>query len=148
MQILDGFFWVKPENIGFATCMKNIGLQFASSDIFHVAHPIFSGITLKPSNIVSNLVKVIRTLTTTHTQTMMGFEVTMGSLGSKSEKGHSCEKYENSYHIKTNYVILYYSQSFKKVNGDLVILPHLMGSKVKVSYFKKMKKMFQPKQIT
>ena len=35
MQILDGFFRVKPENIGFATCMKNIGLRFASSDIFH-----------------------------------------------------------------------------------------------------------------
>ena len=35
MQILDGFFRVKPENIGFATCMKNIGLCFASSDIFH-----------------------------------------------------------------------------------------------------------------
>ena len=35
MQILDGFFRVKPENIGFATCMKNIGLRFASSDIFY-----------------------------------------------------------------------------------------------------------------
>ena len=35
MQILDGFFRVKPEIIEFATCMKNIGLRFASSDIFH-----------------------------------------------------------------------------------------------------------------
>ena len=35
MQILYGFFRVKPENIGFATCMKNIGLRFASSNIFH-----------------------------------------------------------------------------------------------------------------
>ena len=35
MQILDGFFRMIPENIGFATCMKNIGLRFASSDIFH-----------------------------------------------------------------------------------------------------------------
>ena len=34
MQILDGFFRVIPENIGFATCMKNIRLRFASSDIF------------------------------------------------------------------------------------------------------------------
>ena len=35
MQILDGFFRVKPENIGFTTCMENIGLHFALSDIFH-----------------------------------------------------------------------------------------------------------------
>ena len=35
MQILDGFFRVKPENIVFATCMQNIELRFASSDIFH-----------------------------------------------------------------------------------------------------------------
>ena len=29
------FFLVKPENIGFATCMKNIGLRFTLSNIFH-----------------------------------------------------------------------------------------------------------------
>ena len=58
MQILDGFFRVTPKNIGFATCMKNIGLTALRRPIFfiHVAHPIFSGIILKPSNIVSNLV--------------------------------------------------------------------------------------------
>ena len=50
---------------------------------YFLAHPIFSGITLKPSNIVSNLVTVTGTLTTTHAQTKIGSVVRMGSLRSK-----------------------------------------------------------------
>ena len=71
---------------------------------------------------------------------MMGFEVTMGSLGSKTEKRHSHEKYENSYKIKTNYVILKAivkasKKSPKGVKGQ------------SVSYFSKSKKSFNSNRI-
>ena len=91
MQIFNGFIWVKPENIEFATCMKNIRLRFALSDIFHTCsssnifryHPQAIQYCIKLGQSDQYLDHYSR-----HAQTMVGSEVTMGSKRSFSPKRH------------------------------------------------------------